>query len=151
MPGGSLAPYNLGRTVTHEVGHWLGLYHTFQVSIQTILTHCLFSVCLFVDMLNKLGTRVGVRGKVTLLTTPLQKTSPLLDVPTDATVALTSLGWIPSVRHSIVQLKSLLSLTRLFFNKDNFMDYTDDGCMTEFTEGQASRLRSQINAYRGLR
>jgi len=32
----------------------------------------------------------------------------------------------------------------------NYMDYTDDSCMNNFTEGQIVRLRNQILTYRKI-
>jgi len=32
----------------------------------------------------------------------------------------------------------------------NYMDYSDDSCMTNFTAGQTTRLTSQMMTYRGI-
>lgn len=96
------APYDKGRTATHEFGHYLGLYHTFQGSC------------------GALGCNSG--GDLICDTT--EESSPTFGCP--------------AVKSSCTPFDPV----------NNYMDYTDDACVWEFTAEQVRRMRCTLEFYR---
>jgi hypothetical protein len=105
-PGAGGPPYDLGRTATHEVGHYLGLYHTFQNGCQDPNV----PICY-------------VTGDY------ICDTNPDAEDTYGCPVGDTSCGGFP-------------------IPIENYMEYTDDDCMEEFTPEQARRLRCTLEHWR---
>ena len=127
LPGGSAAPYNEGQTITHEVGHWVGLYHTFQGGCDGDGDH--------VD--DTPAEAEPAQGHVNNGCDVGRDTCPK-DPGSDREQTLVSLP------------KKFVSHLISFLAVQNYMDYSDDACMNNFTPGQVTRLKNQIATFRNI-
>jgi hypothetical protein len=115
---GTYNPYHLGRTVTHEVGHWLNLHHVFN------------SGC------SGLNNNNCQSGGDRVCDTPPQNVSHF-GCPINNPNTCTEQSPFPAPYTG--------DMVDMF---ENYMDYTDDPCMNIYTSGQATRMNTAITSLR---
>jgi hypothetical protein len=127
-----LEDYNKGKTLTHEVGHWVGLYHTFQGGCTGVG-----------DEVDDTPAQVRwSRPKFTLPTNSLQRNSTD-GCPTKAPDSCEGGGLDPI--HNFMDY-SVRSCASKLFQPLTFIQY--DICLEEFSKGQITRLQDQVSTYR---
>lgn len=131
----------LGRTATHEVGHWLGLYHTFQPTLvidpntgNPSYWNCLNDTC------HTQGDKVCDTPPIVGATSiNLSCTATPNTCTTDDDDLSANNPFRPVGNGGLGDQNDLIS---------NFMDYSSDSCMNNFTAGQLTRIDFYINSTR---
>lgn len=116
--------FSLNKTMTHEVGHWLGLYHTFQETFAYD------------------GGNIDYDDSEELQE---MKGDCIIDTPPQGNPTYGNPFTTPKTWPSSKPIDESQSYRHMFMN---FMDYSDDGALFMFTKDQKSKLRQMIHLYR---